>query len=144
MARWSAAGGELCARRATWSDRAVPPWTRSRADAEGAGPQPTAGRWQSWAFGLLLLGAGLHCLRRHAVAGPLAVGVLAGVAPRAVEAWDRGRSWRPRLLWLAALWLGLGVWVNLHSSALIVPALLGVAAAGGAVDRLLGRAERLA
>ena len=41
----------------------MPPWTRSRADAEGAGPQPTAGRWQSWAFGLLLLAAGLHCLR---------------------------------------------------------------------------------
>jgi hypothetical protein len=231
----------------------VPPWTRSRADAEGAGPRPTAGRWQSWAFGLLLLAAGLHCLRPlwgddlfwqlangrlilathglpdrdpftytaihppvhdewlsevllaaaerslglgglrllccglfvaglallwllaparaperaeparfalvavawlgalpnaslrpHAVAWPLAVGVLAGVAPRAVEAWDRGRSSRSRLLWLGALWLGLVVWVNLHSSALIVPALLAVTAAGGAVDRLLGRTGRLA
>jgi hypothetical protein len=234
----------LCARRAAWSDRTVPPWTRRGPDSEGEGKQPPAGRWQAWAFGLLLLAAGLHCLRPlwgddlfwqlangrlilathalaerdpftytaihppvhdewlsevllaaaerslglgglrllccglfvsglallwlmapertaparfalvavawigalpnaslrpHAVAWPLAVAVLAGVAPRAVEAWDRGRSWRPRLLWLAALWLGSVVWVNLHSSALIVPALLAVAAAGGAVDRLLGR-----
>jgi hypothetical protein len=248
----AAAGDELCAWRAAWSDRAVPPWTRSGPDSEGEGRQPPAGRWQAWAFGLLLLAAGLHCLRPlwgddlfwqlangrlilathaladrdpftytaihppvhdewlsegllaaaerslglgglrllccglfvsglallwllapdrspdrsperaaparfalvavawlgvlpnasmrpHAVAWPLAVAVLAGAAPRAVEAWDRGRSWRPRLLWLAALWLGSVVWVNLHSSALIVPALLAVAAAGGAVDRLLGK-----
>jgi hypothetical protein len=83
-------------------------------------------------------------MRPHTVVWPLAVGVLAGIAPRAVEAWDRGASRRSRLLWLAALWLGLVVWVNLHSSALIVPVLLGVAAAGGAVDWLCGRAERLA
>src|ERR1700688_4317154 len=222
----------------------VPPWTRSGPDSEGEGKPPPAGRWQAWACGLLLLAAGLHCLRPlwgddlfwqlangrlilathaladrdpftytaihppvhdewlsevllaaaerslglgglrllccglfvaglallwllaperaaparfvlvavawmgvlpnaslrpHAVAWPLAVAVLAGAAPRAVAAWDRGRSWRPRLLWLAALGLGSVVWVNLHSSALILPALLGVAAAGGAVDRLLGR-----
>jgi len=220
----------------------VPPWTRSGPDSEGGARQPPAGRWQAWACGLLLLAAGLHCLRPlwgddlfwqlangrlilathaladrdpftytaihppvhdewlsevllaaaeralglgglrllccglfvaglallwllaperaaparfalvavawmgvlpnaslrpHAVAWPLAVAVLAGAAPRAVEAWDRGRSWRPRLLWLAALWLGSVVWVNLHSSALIVPALLAVTAAGGVVDRLL-------
>jgi hypothetical protein len=228
----------------------VPPWTRSGPDSEGEGKQPPAGRWQAWAFGLLLLAAGLHCLRPlwgddlfwqlangrlilathaladhdpftytaihppvhdewlsevllaaaerslglgglrllccglfvaglallwllaparsperaaparfalvavawmgalpnaslrpHAVAWPLAVAVLAGAAPRAVGAWDRGRGWPPRLLWLAALWLGTVVWVNLHSSALIVPALLGVTAAGGTVDRLL--ADRL-
>jgi hypothetical protein len=82
-------------------------------------------------------------MRPHTVVWPLAVAVLAGVAPRAVAAWDRGGSWPSRLLWLAALWLGLVVWVNLHSSALIVPVLLGIAAAGGAVDRLLGRGERL-
>jgi hypothetical protein len=234
----------LCAPRAAWSDRTVPPWTGSGPDSEGEGKQPPAGRWQAWAFGLLLLAAGLHCLRPlwgddlfwqlangrlilathalaerdpftytaihptvhdewlsevllataerslglgglrllccglfvsglallwllaperaaparfalvavawigvlpnaslrpHAVAWPLAVAVLAGVAPRAVAAWDRGRSWRPRLLWLAALGLGSVVWVNLHSSALIVPALLAVAAAGAVVDWLLGR-----
>jgi hypothetical protein len=230
----------------------VPPWTRSGPDSEGEGPRPPAGRWQAWACGLLLLAAGLHCLRPlwgddlfwqlangrlilathglpdrdpftytaihppvhdewlsevllaaaerslglgglrllccglfvaglallwllaperaaparfalvaaawmgalpnaslrpHAVAWPLAVAVLAGAAPRAVAAWDRGRSWRARLLWLAALWLGSVVWVNLHSSALIVPALLAVTAAGGAVDRVdrvAGRAGRLA
>lgn len=224
----------------------MPPWTRSGPDSECEGEQPPAGRWQAWAFGLLLLAAGLHCLRPlwgddvfwqlangrlilathtlpdrdpftytaihppvhdewlsevllaaaerslglgglrllcsglfvaglallwllapersperaaparfalvavawtgalpnaslrpHAVAWPLAVAVLAGAAPRAVEAWDRGSNWRPRLLWLAALWLGTVAWVNLHSSALLVPALLAVAAAGGAVDRLL-------
>ncbi|HXO29662.1 MAG TPA: hypothetical protein VOA80_20085 [Thermoanaerobaculia bacterium] len=228
----------------------MPPWTRSGPDSEGESEQPPAGRWQAWACGLLLLAAGLHCLRPlwgddlfwqlangrlilathalpehdpftytaihppvhdewlsevllaaaerslglgglrllccglfvaglallwllapdrsadrspepaatarfalvavawlgalpnaslrpHAVAWPLAVAVLAGAAPRAVAAWDRGRGWRPRLLWLAALWLGTVVWVNLHSSALIVPALLAVAAAGGAVDWLL-------
>jgi hypothetical protein len=232
----------LCARRAAWSDRTVPPWTRSGPDSEGEGKQPPAGRWQAWAFGLLLLAAGLHCLRPlwgddlfwqlangrlilathalaehdpftytaihppvhdewlsevllaaaeralglgglrllccvlfvsglallwllaperaaparfalvavawigvlpnaslrpHAVAWPLAVAVLAGVAPRAVAAWDRGSSWRPRLLWLSALGLGSVVWVNLHSSALIVPALLAVAAVGAVVDWLL-------
>jgi hypothetical protein len=232
----------LCARRAAWSDRTVPPWTRRGPDSEVEGKQPPAGRWQAWAFGLLLLAAGLHCLRPlwgddlfwqlangrlilathalterdpftytaihppvhdewlsevllaaaeralglgglrllccglfvsglallwllaperaaparfalvavawigvlptaslrpHAVAWPLAVAVLAGVAPRAVAAWDRGRSWRSRLLWLAALGLGSVVWVNLHSSALIVPALLAVTAAGGVVDWLL-------
>jgi hypothetical protein len=240
----------LCVRRAPWSDRGVPPWTRSGPDSEGEGKQPPAGRWQAWAFGLLLLAAGLHCLRPlwgddlfwqlangrlilathaladhdpftytaihppvhdewlsevllaaaerslglgglrllccalfvaglallwllasdrsparpperaaparfalvavawigalpnaslrpHAVAWPLAVAVLAGIAPRAVAAWDAGRGWRPRLLWLAALWLGTVVWVNLHSSALIVPALLAVTAAGGVVDWLL-------
>jgi len=220
----------------------VPPWTRSGPDSEGDASRPPAGRWQAWACGLLLLAAGLHCLRPlwgddlfwqlangrlilathnladrdpftytaihppvhdewlsevllaaaerslglgglrllccglfvaglallwllaperaaparfalvavawmgalpnaslrpHAVAWPLAVAVLAGAAPRAVAAWDRGRSWRPRLLWLAALWLGSVVWVNLHSSALIVPALLAVTAVGEVVDRLL-------
>jgi hypothetical protein len=246
QAIWDTTQGraELCARRAPWSDRSVPPWTRSGPDSEGEGKQPPAGRWQAWAFGLLLLAAGLHCLRPlwgddlfwqlangrlilathaladhdpftytaihppvhdewlsevllaaaerslglgglrllcsglfvaglallwllaperaaparfalvavawtgalpnaslrpHAVAWPLAVAVLAGAAPRAVAAWDRGSNWRPRLLWLAALWLGTVVWVNLHSSALIVPALLAVAAAGGAVDWLLGK-----
>lgn len=230
----------------------MPPWTRSGPDSESEGPRPPAGRWQAWACGLLLLAAGLHCLRPlwgddlfwqlangrlilathglpdrdpftytaihppvhdewlseallaaaerslglgglrllcaglfaaglallwllaperaaparfalvaaawmgalpnaslrpHAVAWPLAVAVLAGAAPRAVAAWDRGRSWRARLLWLAALWLGSVAWINLHSSALIVPALLSVAAAGGAVDRVdrvAGRAGRLA
>jgi len=241
---------ELCARRAPWSDRTVPPWTRSGPGSEREGEQPPAGRWQAWAFGLLLLAAGLHCLRPlwgddlfwqlangrlilathalpehdpftytaihppvhdewlsevllaaaerslglgglrllccglfvaglallwllapdrspapsperaaparfalvavawmgalpnaslrpHAVAWPVAVAVLAGIAPRAVAAWDRGRGWRPRLLWLAALWLGTVVWINLHSSALIVPALLAVTAAGAVVDWLL-------
>ncbi|HEY6321817.1 MAG TPA: hypothetical protein VJA16_09695, partial [Thermoanaerobaculia bacterium] len=41
----------------------MPPWTRSGPDSDGEGKQPPAGRWQAWAFGLLLLGAGLHCLR---------------------------------------------------------------------------------
>jgi hypothetical protein len=240
----------LCARRAPWSDRGVPPWTRSGPESVGEGKQPPAGRWQAWACGLLLLAAGLHCLRPlwgddlfwqlangrlilathaladhdpftytaihppvhdewlsevllaaaerslglgglrllccglfvaglallwllapnrspdrsparaaptqfalvavawmgalpnaslrpHALAWPLAVAVLAGAAPRAVAAWDGGRGWRPRLLWLAALWLGTVVWVNLHSSALIVPALLAVTAAGGVIDWLL-------
>jgi hypothetical protein len=83
-------------------------------------------------------------LRPHTIVWPLAVAVLAGVAPRAVEAWDRGRGWPARLLWLAGLWLALLVWVNLHSSAVIVPALLGITAAGAGVDWLLRRADRLA
>ncbi|MBV8202906.1 MAG: hypothetical protein JOZ15_20000 [Acidobacteria bacterium] len=81
-------------------------------------------------------------LRPHTVAWPLAVAVLAGAARRAVAAWDRGESWPSRLLWLAALGLGTAVWINLHASALIVPALLGIAAAGGVADWLLRRAER--
>jgi hypothetical protein len=81
-------------------------------------------------------------LRPHTLVWPLAVGALAGAAPRAVEAWDRGEEWSVRLRWLIVLWLGVAVWVNLHASALMAPALLGVAAAGGAVDRLLRRAER--
>jgi len=81
-------------------------------------------------------------MRPHTVAWPLAVAVLAGAARRAVEAWDRGEGWASRLLWLVALGLGTAVWINLHASALIVPALLGISAAGGVVDRLLRRAER--
>jgi len=82
-------------------------------------------------------------MRPHTVAWPLAVAVLAGAARRAVAAWDLGESWPSRLLWLGALGLGTVVWINLHASALIVPALLGIAAAGGAVDRLSRRADRL-
>jgi hypothetical protein len=89
-------------------------------------------------------------LRPHTVAWPLTVAVLAFAATRAVApvapvapvvGCDRGGIWPSRLLWLTVLWLGVVVWVNLHASALIVPVLLGIAAAGGAVDWLLGRAQ---
>ncbi|MEM6795119.1 MAG: hypothetical protein AAF725_14165, partial [Acidobacteriota bacterium] len=83
-------------------------------------------------------------LRPHLVVWPLAAWVLASLLPSALPSasspprapgvgiGDR-RSW-PALLAAVVLW------VNLHSSALVVPLLLGVYAAGATLDRLTGRA----
>lgn len=73
-------------------------------------------------------------LRPHLVAWPIVVAVLVGLLPR-LSAPDR-----PVRLWpWAALGLGVVLWVNAHSSTLIVPLLTGAAAAGAAFDRLTHR-----
>jgi hypothetical protein len=82
-------------------------------------------------------------LRPHLVVWPLAVAVLAGAAGPAIDAWNRQAVLRTRLLTSLGLFAAVVCWVNLHSSALIMPLVLGADAIGRAIDRALGRTDRL-
>lgn len=82
-------------------------------------------------------------LRPHLLVWPLAIALVAGAAPHAIAACE-GREARSRCIaWMTALFLGEVLWVNLHASAVILPLLLVVEAAGGGIDRLLGFHDRV-
>ncbi|MEO1370043.1 MAG: hypothetical protein AAFX50_22910, partial [Acidobacteriota bacterium] len=97
----------------------------------------------SVAVGLVVLAAWLGLapntgLRPHLVTWPLLVAVLVALMPRLLGPTRPGGPLESAVPWIA-LGAGVVLWVNLHSSALVVPLLAGATAAGALVDRLTGR-----